>query len=126
MAVWALEMLFKLLTYKAKPLHFFRLRHGQIKTDQACKSSLQKIVDQQIKASEAVRNIAAKAAKQMFDKKKKAQDMKAKPPKQKWRYSNKSEEAIAASAHRDGNLNEWDPENMKKAYKQYDAQKKPT
>ena len=41
--------------------------------------------------------------------------MKTEPPKPKHRYSNKSEQAIAASAHRDGNLSEWEPENMKKS-----------
>ena len=52
--------------------------------------------------------------------------MKTKPPKAKHSYPNKSEEAIAASAHRDGYLNEWDPENMKKACEQYDAKKLPS
>ena len=79
----------------------------------------------QNKATEAVRNIAAKAARQMFEKKKKVQDKKSESQKAKCSYPNKSEKAIVASTNRDGNLNEWDPENMKNACEQYDTQKLP-
>ena len=72
------------------------------------------------KSNEAVRMIASKVAKDIIEMKRKAQ--KTKPPS-KHPYSKKSAAAIAASAHRDENLNEWDPENMRLACEQYEAQK---
>ena len=74
------------------------------------------------KANEAARMIAARAAKDMMEKKRKVQATKTEPLS-KHSYSNKSEAAIAASAHRDANLNQWDPENMRLACEQYEAQK---
>ena len=64
--------------------------------------------------------IAAKVAKDIMEKKKKAKktELPFKRP-----YSNKSAAAIAASTHRDGNLNQWDSENMRLACEQYEAQK---
>ena len=67
------------------------------------------------KSNKAARMFAAKEAKDIMEKKRKAQ--KTEPPS-KHHYLNKSAAAIAASAHRDGNLNQWDPENMRLACKQ--------
>ena len=72
------------------------------------------------KSNETARMIASKVAKDIMEKKRKAH--KTEPPS-KHPYSKKSAAAIATSAHGDGNLNQWDPENMRLACKQYKAQK---
>ena len=72
------------------------------------------------KSNEAARMIASKVVKDIMEKKRKAQ--KTEPPS-KHPYSKKLAAAIATSAHRDGNFNEWDPENVRFAYEQYEAQK---
>ena len=72
------------------------------------------------KSNKAAGMIASKVAKDIMEKKREAQ--KPKPPS-KHPSSKKSAAAIATSAHRDGNLNEWGPENMRLGCEQYVAQK---
>ena len=108
---------------------FLDLDMARSKTTKTVRAASQRLgttrslVVAQNKASEAAKQIAAKAAKQIFEKTKIGQKTKTKPPKPKWTYPSKGEQANAASAYRDGNLNKWDPESMKKACEQCDAQK---